>query len=292
MSLVEILIAVAILAAVLILALSLMLTTGEAYEKNAITQDLEYRGHQMVDFCRRDFKYALFTGSSITVGSRTFSMGIYSDYTQIRYRVPTGSDTDGENLWGYTSPLPDPNSGLLDDLACFIRFEAEEGFRESAAALTPTQQSGWGSSFPSLPALEVTIVGNDLNEDGDQEDAFVRGKIVRYIVAPSTHAATRANDSNPVLDYEVLCDKVILRCYPNYNATNDYDGDMDGDGAGMERDRLFAFVDADGRRVTTTNVVADGAGVLITVWTAALDTDRETYRLRKSRVGIAFGNTQ
>ena len=64
-------------------------------------------------------------------------------------------------------------------------------------------------------------------------------------------------------------------------------GDLD-----EERDCLFLCVDLDGLYVANIDIPTSGAGILIKVWTATLDSDQKAYFIRKSETAITFRNVQ
>lgn len=284
-SLVEVMIASAILSGVVWAAMAVLGSSSKTAANGAIGGDLEQRGRQLVDFCKADFLHAKFTGAAITMGASTYPLGIYSNNTEIRYRVPNAY-VAGTLQFGYQSPLPPPNNGIQSNIACFIRFEADTAFRESTAAITPQKLTDWPAPFPPFPALAVQVVNQDINKNGNQTDSFVRGRLRKYTVASTGDPLAVAKGST-LLATEGLSDYVLLRVDPV--AASWYNGDVNGDGMA---DPLFNFVDATGATVTTANVAVNGRGVIITTWHCTLDESQKTLLLRQSQEGIKFRNVQ
>src|SRR6185503_16198970 len=130
-------------------------------------------------------------------------------------------------VYGYNSPFkqasPAVDTGFYQDAACIIRFEAEEVLKEASCTLNVTQAAAWGTPFPAFPTLDSTTTKTltiDANGDQDQTDAFVRGKMVKYVVSPSgsylssSHTPLKLNGvtlGQCLISREVVSDNVVLR---------------------------------------------------------------------------------
>ena len=156
-TLIEVTIASVILVTVIMISMQMVFTATNIYHKNNNTLDLEERGRELADTLEDEFLTARFTGGGIVVGGQFYQLGAANNNTEIRFQHPIGI-TGAVISFGYTSPLAFPDGGLQQDLACFIRFEADEVFMESASAMQPMQPNSPDSlmfPFPALPNLEA-----------------------------------------------------------------------------------------------------------------------------------------
>jgi prepilin-type N-terminal cleavage/methylation domain-containing protein len=311
LTLLEVLIASAILSAVALLAFVTLFSSTSLATKGSISSRLEQRGIRFISACRDDMSAAQFS-QSIALGGNpaNFSLGIpggtpNSYNTAVGYRVPGNRNASGATnatltvVYGYGSPFrqvaPAVDGGFYQDAACVLRFEADEVFREDGSGLAVTQAANWGAPFPAYPALTVSSVAFDLNGDGDRTDAFVRGKIVKYVLAPTgsylagAHAPLQLNGTampSNLLSRETMSDNVMLRV--NSSAAGDFNADLDGHGA-TNSGVIFGFADPVtgvlNRAITSS---PNAAGIQITIWHGDYDDTGKRFILRKNGILIHF----
>jgi hypothetical protein len=259
---------------------------------------------------------AEFNASAITVPPGSVppaptQMGYYGAAffdSAVGYRIPGVADVNGDPtkvasgsmVYGYNSPLGSPNTGFFQDLTCVIRFEADTVLMESANSPPATQAADWGAPFPSYPVLvpptPAQILNLDLNNDGDQTDTFVTGKIVRYIIAcPTNTTLLAANASNPspsLLMREVLSDTALFRV--SGTGAGQFNGDVEShagapnySGAPSYSGVLFGFVDQTGT-YTPGIPTLNFRGLLVTVWHGNADDTGKAWILRNNKILIRF----
>lgn len=304
-TLLEVVIASTILVIVVLIAMSIVFSSTSMATKGSLTSELEDRGRRFTEFCMTEFLQARFTGQ-ITLGALPTNLGIdplgsSPCNTSIAYQMPGSRDANGTDLgpgqalFGYLSPVP-AASGFRQALACFIRFEADSVFKESAAAPNAAQLPDWGAPFPNYRALSAPVILNrDINKDGDQTDTFVRGKLKRYVLAPVGSPAYMANGTKCLLSAETLSDDVMLRVNPG--APTQFNWNMDGEAGAppSQLDPLFLFVDPigpDGTPITNANVATLGRGIAVTIWHGNWDENRKGFLIRKNSLTVRFRNTQ
>lgn len=311
-TLLEVMIASLILAAVALVAFSTLFSSTSLASKGSIASKLEERGIRFLALCRDDLSAAQFS-QSIALGGNpaNFSLGIpvntpNSYNSAVGYRIPGNRDASGVTsatltvVYGYPSPFrqanPAVDGGFYQDLACFLRFEAEEVFKESGATMTPGQATNWGTPFPAFPVLTVSTVAFDLNNDGDRTDVFVRGKMVKYVVAPSgsyvanAHASLQLNGTamaSNLLSRETLSDNVILRV--NSAAAGDFNADIETHGPATNSGVIFGFADpVTGVLNRTVTTSPNASGIQITIWHGDYDDTGKRFILRKNSALIHF----
>ncbi len=152
LTLIEVVIATAILAAVLLIAFSVLWSTQSAYNEAAIAQDLEARGRTFVDAYKKDLSFARVTT-------------IAADGSSVRYQVPLSSQASGDLDYGYA------NQGVA-----IVGAECELAF-------VPTVLYAEGTTAPPPPAgaTSVALGGIDANADGDLSDVIAVGTVVKRI---------------------------------------------------------------------------------------------------------------
>ncbi len=302
MTLLEVVIASTIFVAVIGITMAVLFSGTSLAEKSTISSDLEFRGREMVNFAKAEFLMAKFTGAPITIGGTSYAMGIYTNNTELRYRLPTTRSADGILKYGYEAP----NSGLKDNLACFLRFEPETVFLESAHAIPASAvrpAMTWATLVYSQFPLETQVANTDINRDGDDDDTFVRGKIVKYIMAPDLDPMWLAHNRQNILDRSTLSDYVFLRVNRTDHSRFDYD--MEGDplptpaGCHSEsvNDVLFRFVDGAWPKSSTTlvdntNLTQKGKAIVTMVWHGAYDENNKGMLIRKGSENVRFRNQQ
>lgn len=320
LTLLEVLIASLIFSAVVLMAFASLMSTSTAANRGSAASEVEQRGLRFLGFCRDDFAVAQFS-KTIDFGSGGWALGLPSGTfnTAIAYRIPGVRNASGAPIaaggmvFGYASPLPAPNTGFYQDLACVVRFEADTVLKESSSSPDAAQAADWGSPFPAYPALvnpsssmlPSQILGMDLNQDGDRSDTFVSGKIMKYVLAPAAsplgtaHAAFAifgVTQSKLLLSREALSDDVLLRIASPAagNFLSDFEGQASSPASALEG--LFRFVDAtgspDGTPVDNSNIALDGRGVLIVVVHGKPDSTGKGYLVRKNSLLVRFAAAQ
>ncbi len=298
LTLIEVLIASIILAGVMAITLSLLFSSTSTAAQSSVTLDLEDRGSRLLAALREDLLSAKYTGTIALSGSLPLGIPWAPDNCSVAYRVPGNLDasgkavTSGTVVFGHPSTLPGANAGFRQDLACVLRFEGDTVFKESSASPTATQMGNWFAPFPAFPALTTQVTNFDINRDGDKTDTFVRGKIMRYVVAPAGSPSATAKGST-LLSRETLGDHVILKVSSNPAV---YNGDIEADASTAQAiDPLFRFVDENGpggTAITLANIAANARALTVTAWFGTMDPSGRSFLLRKSAYAFKFRNTQ
>lgn len=313
LTMLEVILGSAILSIVMIITLDVVFVGTNAAVRSGITSTLEHRGRKLLSEFGSDVLDARYkldrVNKTVSLQSQNpwavpgvagNELGIYSNNTEIRYIVPVTQGPTGASLaagqmaWGYRNPVPSALAGDLgfrQNLACYIRFEADRVYRESAGSpQVLVQPASWGAPFPALPDLSnpvstERILNIDVDKNGSMNDTFVHGKIRKYIVAPSGHPSLTSTQTNP-LTIEGLDDDVILKV----SSGTRFDGPMDGTaGSGL----LFQFVDKSGSAAMSGSVPSSTATALVlTVWHGALDDRAKDFWLRKATQTIHFRASQ
>ena len=273
-TLVEVLIASAILAGIMLLALMVMMNASSTANESTITGDLEYRGRQMLERCRAQFMTARFR----SIDNLEDEMGQHVNNTMIWFQVPVNASNKGALRYGYSRAI-----GLNEEAgygkSCILRFEAETVIRESSAAGTTAQAVGGpATALPALPTLsEDQIRDIDINKDGDLLDTFVRGKIMQYVMA----------DDLSLESENVFADNVVL----GVASSGVFNGDVDGKTS--TTDLLFYWVDGTGAvQVGQSPIDTTGRSVAISIWLGGYTDDGKSFHLRRSSEVIRLKNPQ
>ncbi len=313
LTMIEVIIGSAILSVVMIITLDVVFVGTNAAVRSGITSALEHRGRKLLSEFGNDVLDARYKldrvnktaslqspNSWAVPGVTGNELGIYSNNTEIRFIVPVTQDPAGVTLipgqvaWGYRYPgsiHPVGDLGFRQDLACYIRFEADLVYRESAGSpQVLVQPASWVAPFPALPDLSNPLVTEmilniDVDKNGSMNDTFVHGKLRKYIVAPTGHPSLTAGQTDP-LSVEGLDDDVILKV----SSGTQFNGSMDGTaGSGL----LFQFVDKSGVPAMSGTVPSSTATALVlTVWHGALDDRKKDFWLRKATQTIHFRASQ
>jgi len=275
LTLVEVIIASAILSAVVLMAMSVLFSTSRTAASGQVMAQLEQRGNRILGFCRdqmstASFKHQTFTNLGIVTSPNSYNSAIAFQVCGPAVVGPTGAAT---LQFGYPDPRV-PNQTFNANLACFLRFEADTVYQESSGSPAATQAANWTS--PGLPAfspLTTVVLNQDVNGNGSQYDTFVCGRIMKYVVDETT---------NTVIGRERLDDQVLLRV--SGTGPGAFSGDVDADG---QVDLLFCFASSAG--VADTGLTgATGSGILINVWHGSLDDTGKLFILRNNKSLIHF----
>jgi hypothetical protein len=281
---------------IVVIVMKSMLTSSSVASNGSISSGLEERSRTVVDQCRLEFLQAQFTGL-ITVGGTVIPLGFTDDNTAMVFRMPGNIDANGNPLangtvvTGYISPLAG-QTGFRENLACVIRFEAENVLRESTAAPSGSVNQpivpSWGSAFPPLVPLTAAreiVLNSDVNRDGDRTDLYVRGKLRRYYVAPDGHPILGFPLASSVLGVETMSDNMVLAVA----ADGRFNGQMDQD---PRPDGFIRCVDENGADVLPINLVTLGRAIEVTSWHGAFDDLRSTFMVRKGMAEAKWRNRQ
>lgn len=272
LTLVEVIIASAILAAVIVMAMTVLHSTSHTAASGQVMSQLEQRGNRVLNFCREQMSTASFTHPTYT----NLGMVPGSANTAIAYQVcgPAVAGATGAVTLQFGYPDPSAPGTFGATLACFVRFEADSILKESSGAGSAAPAANWTNpllpAFPALGPDRVVVANVDVNGNGNQGDTFVVGRLMKYVVNEATGV---------VVGRERLDDNVILMVAGGPGAFN---GDMDGDGTA---DLLFCFTDATGKPdVTLTGATA--SGLQVNVWHAAPDDTGKLYIVRNNKLLI------
>jgi len=277
LSLIEVIIASAILVVMVAVAMSLLHSTSRTAANGSLITQMEQRASRTLTFCQDQLSTAAFTyaGSPTVLGivpnssSTAFGFQLCGPASNV---VPTGS--------AYTMSFgyPDPVTATFNtNLVCFIRFEADTVFQESSVgAITPTQFADWTSpvlkNYPTLDATVTRVLNLDLNQNGTRSETFVRGRIMKYLWDKT--AGTLVNT-------ERLDDMVLLRV--TSTAAGAFAGDIDGDGTA---DPLFTFLTEAGATITDNASIDSAVRVQINLWHALEDDSGKSFLLRNNKLVI------
>ncbi len=278
-SLIEVMIAGAIMAFISIAAMTVVMSASNAAAKNTLTGELETRGRDFVERCRSQFLTARFRDSA------NDTLGLYINQTFLWYQLPVAVNNTGSSAWGFSRDIGFNDTDAVGR-SCVLRFEAETVLRESASASIATQPAGGptGLVLPALPALEYPTPRNiDINRDGDLLDTFVRGRVMQYILDASQAVVTKAVFSNDVM--------------LAVTGGNQFNGDFDGLTSTLaDQDFLFRWVDKDGATYISDwpNSAVDNGGraVVVSVWHGTYSDDGKMFYVRRTSEAIRFQNAQ
>lgn len=291
LTLLEVVIASAILMIVVGMTMRILFTSSTIVNRSSNTSGLEQRGRQFLGFCRGQFYAGRFRDPQ-----NLQILGLYDSSTQVRYQIPVNRDDTGAMQYGYTSAIGKNDPQLLAPKACVLRFEADTALRESAAAPTASQMVGsLVPPLPALPALKPLLINVDANKNGTQNDTYVSGKIMKYVLIPDVAAP----GGQRIESSETLDDQVIL----GVDASGQFNGKIDpltgpgspnpNDSDGVYRGNwLFRYVDAAGNTVLGPFPGTQGIGVLVTTWHGNFDENRKGFLLRRDRETVRFRNPQ
>lgn len=268
LTLLEVIIASAILAAVVMMAMSVVQSSSHTAASGQITSQLEQRGVRLLSFCRDQLSSASYTHPTYT----NLGMVPNTNNTGIGYQVcgPATAGATGAVTLQFGYPDPSTPAVFRANLACFVRFEAQYVYKESASAITPNQAANWTSPvLPAYPSLtDITVLNLDVNQDGDRNDTFVLGRIMKYIVDEATGA---------VVGRERIDDNVVFLV--TGTGAGQFNGDIDGDGT---VDLLFCFTNSTGV-ADTTLTGATAAGIQVNVWHGSMDDTGKLFILRNNK---------
>lgn len=200
-SLIELMVVTAILAIIFVILYSIIAFSTSVAASGTVSSDLEARVRTCLDYCKREFQMAKISGTSSGTWEGNNLLGVIAGTsdTEFRYQIPVNRLGDGTLQFGYTDSMEDDTGAI--GWACVLRFVPEKMLQESASAPTVTSPATDWTSVTE-PTLETTVLGLDVNGDGDKADTYLLGKIVRYVIDMDTPAISTESG---------LADRVLLR---------------------------------------------------------------------------------
>jgi hypothetical protein len=321
LSLMEVVIAMAVMAVVMLLTYSILHSTTNITAKGHLTTNLEARGREFLNRCKSDFVDARFNDNG-----NTGLLGIHDDGTQIHYMMALKSNTTGTVDYGMIGGKLDFISGVPDytpwiNCSAIIRFEPELILLEPAATnpgvkQTVTADQGAPTDWqrnryvvnapqltPGVSLLPTLTLKKNINLDNDSTDVYVKGALYKYVMPPYVGTPFTLAD---VLTKERLSDDVILGVLPTGKFTGEIDTNYPTTPVG--KDWLFRYLAAEPFVVTTYGntddtwmVLADtdypkgvfpgtnSVALMVTVWHAVEDdSGKGFYLMRKAWERIPF----
>lgn len=264
LSLLEAVIASAILAMMVLGTYTLYSSGMSASEEGSIRNGLDTRGRQTLDRLRQELQLC----RVVTVlNTHTAPPPSYLDHTGIQFRVPMGI-IGGTATYGYRDGSNDQTP--IANCSAILRFVTTEQVRENLGVFTGTRN-------PAIPAGTVQRTFNwDLNGDGDRTDVWCFGRIeIAFLDTTGTITGTR-----PII--EGVCLKGTT------TTAFDLDGDVDGDAIA---DPLFTALDGVGVEVTNATITT-ARKLRATVIHAHLDQRRRRMIFRRASEEIRLENRQ
>lgn len=301
-SLLEVLIASAILVIVVAVTMSILSSGTSTASTGRLQSELEQRGNRTLAFLRDQISTAALTQTAYTkLGMGPWGAG--SQYTAIGYQISgqtnvpaTGQMPHSNISFGY----PNPFSSVVDTTAtnlsqpvvptyaCFIRFEADTVYKEGPLAPDPVQATNWTDpALPNYPSLVddpgqsnlvVKILNMDIDGDGARNTTYVSGKLMKYVI----NETLSTNPAACVVAREKLDDQVIM-CV-NGAAPGDFTARMDST---LGTHYLICYADSTGT-ASPGLTLATAAGIKVDLWHGCLDQDGKRLILRNNSIFIHF----
>jgi hypothetical protein len=310
-TLLEVLIAGAILVIVVAVTMSILSSGTSTASTGRLQSELEQRGNRTLAFLRDQISTAALTQSTygkLGMGPWLPAVGTGSQYLAIGYQisgqtnVPAAGQMPHSNItFGYPNPFPpvgsiDPTStnqsqAVVPTYACFIRFEADTVYMEGPNAIVPTQAANWTDpALPAFPSLAddgtgqiVKVLNMSIHGDNVRTSTYVSGKLMKYIVDETNSTIPASNlPPNCVVVREKLDDQVIMRV--NSANAGDFQGNMDRT---LGTHYLFCYADTTGT-ANPALTLATAAGVKVDLWHGCLDQDGKRLILRNNSIFIHF----
>ncbi|MBI4566377.1 MAG: prepilin-type N-terminal cleavage/methylation domain-containing protein [Planctomycetes bacterium] len=266
LTLLEVMIATAVLAVMVGLAFMVHASGMTAADEARTRADLTVRGRMAIDRVRQELQFARI----VSIENDIAGPPAYHDHTGVRYQVAMGI-VGGVPLYGYRTG--DASQAMVAGRSATIRFVADEVVREPNAPAPIV-------ILPAIPAgLKVHRVNYDVNGDGDLDDLFYLGNLVlQFIDASGT--------VDPSKDTKIA-GKLAVRSQPGL--AQDLDGDVNGDGVD---DPMFIMLDADNNEVPNLAASAATRKVRVTLYHAYLDTRRKKLLISRNQEEIRLENPQ
>jgi hypothetical protein len=292
LTLVEVVIASAILVLITLAAFIILISSTKTANNSSIQSGLEARGREFLSTCRNYFYTGQFGNQNVP------NLGLYDVNNQMRFQIPVSRDATGAMPYGFTSNIGTNDPNMANVSFCVLRFEANTILRESAGSVPATVNQAATTAtvppLPALPALQTIILNVDANQNGKLTDTFVQGKIKKYVIGPTPGNLAVLT----ILGSETFADNVIL----GVDANGNFDGTIDpkagtavdpADGDGVYRgDWLFRYVDNNGNTVLGNWPGQLTVGIAVTVWHGSRDESGKGFILRSCKETIRFRNTQ
>jgi hypothetical protein len=317
-SLMEVVIAFAVLSVVMLLTYSILHSTTSITARGHLTTNLEARGKEFINRCKTDFVDARFNEAT-----NTPLLGIHDDGTQIHYQMALRSNSTGTVDYGmiggslaFVSGVPDYTPWI--NCSAIIRFEPQLILLEPNAANPNVKQpatadpgaptdwqpnpyvNGTPKLTPNVDLLPTLTLKQNINLDKtsggspDLTDVYVKGVIYKYVMPSYVGTPFTLAD---VLTKEKLSEDVILGVLP----TGKFQGEIDTNYPTTPegKDWMFRYLMAEPLIVTTygnTDITwtsnfpgPNSVALMVTVWHAVEDDKgRGFYLMRKAWERIPF----
>lgn len=246
LTLIEVVIGSIILAVILLLTFMILMRVQSTYAEASLAQTHEDRCRSFIDTYKKDLAFC----DVVTYAA---------DGQSIRYRIPPNTASTGSIDWGYPA-AGGHQSGWEAELA----FDPETVYTESSAVAIPA----------SLAGIPVENANVDMNHDGDQNDVFVEGRILKRIY----------DNTGLLQDTSTASDSTILMV--NGGSLN---GDINGDGI---NDYLFSVLDTGNNVVAAALIGTSGAKLRVNICHGSYTDSRKDFVLRQLRDEWNFRNSQ
>jgi hypothetical protein len=286
MTLLEVMIAGGILVVIALMAMTMLQTSTHIGSNGTRISEIEQRGNRLLNVLHDELPSAQFTSTTYPPTSGTApALGMQTSYnnTAIVYQLtgpsaggPTGTMTLSS---GYRSPITKTFDPML---AVVLRFEADTVYLESSgASFSPTQFAPWPNfqqAYPTLTdprqnsSLKFHILNIDIDGNGSRADAFVQGRIMKYVI----------NSLGLPIEREQLDGDVILKV--SGSGAGQFTGDVAGDGKPVY---LFSYLDGTG---APTSTFANAVSLQINAWHGRPDDTGKGFILRNNKMVVHFRN--
>jgi prepilin-type N-terminal cleavage/methylation domain-containing protein len=233
LSMLEVMIAVAILGFIMFATYTILLSTSTTAARGQINTNLDAAGKTFIEFCKKEFYDARFVDNANTGGW----YGIHDNNTAIHYQIALGMSDQGNVVWGYpagTNVVVDTGVAITlkggsqtvktkdysawADYTAVLRFEPELVYYEGTTVPTVLQPGTDDARGPQtwqpnpyagnvplaqgtpLPVYQPAVglhLKLNINRDYDQLDVFVKGKIWKYVMKPdyTVHSFVMVSDN-------------------------------------------------------------------------------------------------
>lgn len=244
LTMIEVMIAGAILSAVILVTLTIMVRVSNDAQTARVDDHNSFRAQELLSRVRREIEFAKLKE-------------ILNNHTTLRFQIPVDHDGDGDvtdaggaTEFGYFNVA----SQQTLNAACELTTEVEFVMRETNG---PTLSLG----------VQEQLYDMDLNRDGDTTDVFVSVRLKMQI-----------QDAGGVATFVAYIDGGLLLA-PKPSALTQYDGDVDGDGV---NDPLFLVADYSGGEVLNAQISQAARRLAIRSFHGGFASDGRIFMLRKN----------
>ncbi|MBI2932952.1 MAG: hypothetical protein HYY16_15010 [Planctomycetes bacterium] len=262
-TLIEIAVATGILAIMMAFVSMIFFNAQRSGEDISISAGLTSRGRIALDTIRSELAFA-----SMSFTPPPATGGVDVDHSRIRYQIPIV--VAGTPTYGCVTSTASIDGGFHE-----IVFVADLILRETNGAAVALQAENEDATQPA----GTLIAQMDVNNDGDQNDTFARGRLRK-----------RSYDNGGGLQEDIaLDDYVLLRCKPG--SLDELDGAIRSDGMtpAIDLDPLFLLIDDTGAESPS---VAATRRVRVTLWHADFDKRGRAVLMIRSQDDVRLENPQ